>query len=71
MTVSLLTERRSTQPEGLHGGESGKSGKQTRIQPGGGGEILPSAITYQALAGEILKIETPGGGGWGGARPEV
>lgn len=65
LTVSFLTERRSTQPAGLDGGGCGSSGSQTRVHPDGSRELLPGAVTYQALAGESVIIETPGGGGWG------
>ena len=67
MTVSLLTERRATAPEGMHGGGNGIPGKQTRIHIDGTHEILPGAVTYDAAAGERLIIETPGGGGWANA----
>lgn len=65
MTLSLLTERRTTAPQGMDGGDNGDAGKQTRLKPGGSSEILPGAITYQAAAGERIVIETTGGGGWG------
>jgi len=65
MTVSFLTERRITTPEGMNGGTNGKPGSQTRIKISGESEILPGAITYPAETGERVIIETPGGGGWG------
>jgi 5-oxoprolinase (ATP-hydrolysing) len=65
LTVSFLTERRSTRPEGLEGGESGAAGSLTRAHADGRKEILPAAVTYQAAAGESVIIETPGGAGWG------
>ena len=65
LTVSFLTERRGTRPRGLHGGGDGSSGRQTRIFPDGREEVLPGAVTYHAEAGERVRIETPGGGGWG------
>ena len=65
LTVSFLTERRAAQPSGLDGGGAGLSGSQTRLHPDGRREHLPGALTYQALAGESVIIETPGGGGWG------
>jgi 5-oxoprolinase (ATP-hydrolysing) len=64
MTVSFLTERRLTCPEGMNGGSNGKPGSQTRIKISGESEPLPGAITYSAEAGERVIIETPGGGGW-------
>lgn len=65
LTVSFLTERRETSPDGLGGGGNGAPGSQTRLHPDGRMELLPGAITYQAEAGESVIIETPGGGGWG------
>lgn len=67
LTVSFLTERRTTQPSGLDGGFPGLSGSQTRIHADGRHEILPGAVTYEARSGESVIIETPGGGGWGGS----
>lgn len=67
VTVSFLTERRTTAPAGMGGGENGLPGRQSRIHPDGTTEVLPPAITYQAAAGERVVIETPGGGGWGAA----
>ncbi|MDB6076927.1 MAG: 5-oxoprolinase, partial [Akkermansiaceae bacterium] len=65
LTVSFLTQRRTTAPRGLHGGQDGQPGRQTRKHANGAEEILPPAVTYHAEAGEQVRIETPGGGGWG------
>lgn len=65
MTVSFLTERRITSPQGMHGGGDGSPGRQTRITAKGESDPLPGAVTYQAESGEKVIIETPGGGGWG------
>jgi 5-oxoprolinase (ATP-hydrolysing) len=65
LVVSFLTERRAAGPRGLHGGKDGQPGSQTRIHPDGRAEVLPGAVTYQAVAGERVVIRTPGGGGWG------
>jgi 5-oxoprolinase (ATP-hydrolysing) len=64
-TVSFLTERRLSGPAGMRGGGDGQAGKQTRIFPEGGEEVLAGAVTYRAEAGERVRIETPGGGAWG------
>jgi 5-oxoprolinase (ATP-hydrolysing) len=64
-TVSFLTERRLSSPQGLAGGSPGKPGTQTRILTDGSSTPLPGAITYQADPGERVIIETPGGGGFG------
>jgi 5-oxoprolinase (ATP-hydrolysing) len=65
MTVSLLTERRTTRPEGMEGGEDGECGEQIRVLPDGTTLPLPGSVTYDATAHERILIHTPGGGGWG------
>lgn len=66
-TVSLITERRSSQPWGLAGGEAGAVGENWLL-PGGDEsriEALPDKCTIQLVAGDVLRMRTPGGGGWG------
>ena len=58
--VTLLTERRVTPPWGLEGGESGAPGRNLLD-----GETLPAKCCIAVRAGQILRIETPGGGGYG------
>ncbi len=65
VTVSFLTERRAAGPRGLAGGADGMPGRQLRIHADGRMEEVPGAATYDAAAGERVRIETPGGGGWG------
>jgi N-methylhydantoinase B len=62
--VGLLTDRRKTAPYGLFGGHSGKRGKNTLIR-GAKSKVLAGKTSFVANAGDILRIETPGGGGWG------
>lgn len=62
--VTLLTERRSTPPYGLAGGEAGQKGENKLIH--GAEEItLPSKGSFYSSKGDILSISTPGGGGYG------
>jgi N-methylhydantoinase B len=66
--VTLLAERRRFQPYGLNGGQDGAHGHASLIKNAGGGEIeqeLPGKCSIQVSSGDILHIETPGGGGWG------
>ena len=63
MTVSLLTERRASAPQGMNGGSAGQPGQQLRIRDNGSAEALPGAVTYHAEAHERIIIRTPGGGG--------
>jgi 5-oxoprolinase (ATP-hydrolysing) len=65
LTVSLLTQHRATQPYGVEGGSAGSSGKQVLTRADGSKTELPSSATINVQAGESLRLETPGGGGWG------
>ena len=65
VTVSLMGERRTTQPWGLAGGGSGSSGEDWLIHRDGTKERLPGKCTIEATAGDELVVLTPGGGGWG------
>ena len=67
MTVSLLTQRRERAPRGLQGGKNGLPGRQFLIRTDGSEETLPAVTSFAVTAGERLRIETPGGGGWGNA----
>ncbi len=62
--VSLITERRKRLPWGINGGENGKSGKNTLFS-GKKEKELPAKCSIPVKAGEAVRIETPGGGGWG------
>ena len=58
--VSLLTERRAHAPSGREGGDDGATGRNLV-----NGEELPAKVTRSLRAGDVLRIETPGGGGHG------
>jgi N-methylhydantoinase B len=61
---SILSDRRRINPYGLAGGKPGRLGaNQLTVQ--GRKRKLPSKTTFIAPCGSILKIQTPGGGGWG------
>jgi len=62
--LSLLTERRVTAPYGLQGGDSGKIGKNSLCRDGVW-QSLPAKGSWQLKAGDLIRIETPGGGGFG------
>jgi N-methylhydantoinase B/oxoprolinase/acetone carboxylase alpha subunit len=67
--VSLVTERRVSRPWGLAGGEPGAAGENWLL-PGGderAARVLPDKCTIELHAGDVLRIRTPGGGGWGRA----
>ena len=66
-TVSLITERRSSRPPGLAGGGPGAVGENWLL-PGGdeaGAEQLSDKCTVRLRPGDVLRMLTPGGGGWG------
>jgi N-methylhydantoinase B len=62
--VTLLTERRVFQPYGLAGGGPGAKGRNVILEDGIERE-LPGKCNLHVSAGTALRIETPGGGGWG------
>ena len=64
-TVTVLAERHRTAPRGLQGGSDGRPGQTLLIEPDGTEHVLPSKFSRQLHAGSMLRIETPGGGGWG------
>ena len=61
---SVLTDRRRIAPYGLQGGMDGKTG-QNRLVRDGRTFNLPGKTELELKPGDILKIRTPGGGGWG------
>lgn len=65
LTVSLLTQHRTSGPFGMQGGGCGQPGRQRLFRAGGGQQELPSAATIAVGSGDRLRIETPGGGGYG------
>ena len=58
--VTLITERRVSAPWGLAGGDPGLSGMNYLD-----GQSLPDKVQLSVLPNQVLRIETPGGGGWG------
>jgi N-methylhydantoinase B len=64
---SILSDRRHFSPYGLAGGKPGRPGvNQLTVQ--GRKRKLPGKAAFSAPSGSVLKIETPGGGGWGKSR---
>jgi N-methylhydantoinase B len=60
--LSVLAERRAHAPRGAAGGSDGALGR-TLVN----GEEQPAKVTTALSAGDLVRIETPGGGGWGEA----
>jgi N-methylhydantoinase B len=63
--MSLLSDRRKRAPYGLQGGDDGALGRAFIIRADGSKEQLPSKGSWDLAAGDRVRIETPGGGGFG------
>jgi N-methylhydantoinase B len=63
--VTLLGDRRKFQPYGLSGGAGGMVGRTLLIKPDGSSAELPAKCSIHAHQGDLIHLETPGGGGWG------
>ena len=63
-TVTITADRRSRGPYGLAHGRSGRPGRNVLVRQSEELE-LPGKTTLTAEPGDIILIETPGGGGWG------
>lgn len=57
---TILSERRRRTPWGLAGGGDGQVGANYL-----NGQLLPAKVQRNVTLGDCLRIETPGGGGWG------
>jgi len=66
--VTLLADRRSRGPYGLAGGADGAPGRTLIIRRGGSAEEIPGKTSVRLRSGERVRIESPGGGGWGRAK---
>jgi N-methylhydantoinase B len=58
--LSIISERRAHAPQGERGGDPGARGRNFL-----NGEALPAKVTRDLAAGDVITIETPGGGGFG------
>ena len=65
--LTVLSERRKFAPYGLNGAEAGAPGVNLIARNDGKTEQLPSKFTRWVEEGDVLSIQTPGGGGWGPA----
>ena len=63
--VTLLADRRSRAPWGLSGGGDGTAGSTTLSRHDGSLETMPGKFSTRLRSGERIRIESPGGGGWG------
>lgn len=60
--LSIVSQRRSSAPRGAQGGQPGAPGRNLL-----NGEPLPASASRDLEPGDLLRIETPGGGGFGPA----
>ena len=65
--VTLLSDRRKFPPYGLAGGGSGKAARAVRVS-GHETHKIPAKSSLHFKKGDVVRIETPGGGGWGPER---
>jgi len=65
VSATILTDRRESQPYGAQGGAPGASGRNSILRSNGEIEQLPAKARVELHPGDRLRIETPGGGGFG------
>ena len=65
-SLSLLTDRRRHPPQGMEGGEPGEVGRNLL-----NGEELPPKVSREMDEGDVVTVETPGGGGYGRAGERI
>ena len=72
VTISLITERRVSQPWGLAGGGPGAVGENWLLPSGdeARAERLGDKCTLRSMAGDVPRMLTPGGGAWGAPTPD-
>lgn len=63
--VAWIADRQSVGPWGLAGGMRGAPGRAELARANGSRERLPSRTTLEVAAGDVLRLATPGGGGFG------
>lgn len=63
--VTLLADRRSRGPWGLSGGAEGAAGRAFVVRQNGTSQEMPGKFSTRLQPGERIRIESPGGGGWG------
>ncbi|MGH9601146.1 MAG: hydantoinase B/oxoprolinase family protein, partial [Terriglobales bacterium] len=63
--VTLLADRRSRGPYGLCGGKDGAPGRAEVIRHDGSSQQIGGKASVRLRKGERIRIESPGGGGWG------
>ena len=62
--VTILADRRERGPYGLEGGRQGKPGKNI-LKSKSARRALPGRVKFLVKAGDVVEMESPGGGGYG------
>ena len=65
MTVAVLSNHRRVAPFGLAGGGPGATGVNRLLRADGTARDLPACTAESVGSGDAIRIETPGGGGYG------
>ena len=65
MRAAILSNNRTTRPPGLAGGKPGQPGSNYVLHPDGTRTDYGAVAEFPVAAGDVLVIETPGGGGYG------
>jgi 5-oxoprolinase (ATP-hydrolysing) len=65
LNVAILSNHRRLAPRGLAGGGEGARGRTTILRADGTHEDLPACAECRVAMGDSIRIETPGGGGYG------
>ena len=63
--VTLLADRRTRGPYGLNGASDGAPGRTVIIRKDGMEEVVPGKTSVRLKKGDRVRVESPGGGGWG------
>ncbi len=63
--VTIISDRRVRGAYGLAGGEAGKPGRNSLVRGNRKPVEIPAKTRFEMAAADLLRIETPGGGGWG------
>ena len=65
VTLSILSQHRKEAPYGMNSGQPGEVGRQFLVRSSGELVPLEGCVTIEVKEGESIRIETPGGGGYG------
>jgi 5-oxoprolinase (ATP-hydrolysing) len=65
MTVAILANHRRIAPFGLAGGAPGATGRNWVRRRDSEAQLMPGAVQIAVEPGDVVSIETPGGGGYG------